>query len=166
VTRSGQEAELFAALNGLRAARGTELVEGAGAVGLHRVLGDEELGGDLAIAEAAGDEVQDLELASGDTEALLPGGVWSKRRSCFGAGAWNGDEDFSYHYSLASPRDAEAEPDAEGGEEDGDEGAIDLDRVLDDDESVFGVLERGDEETADETEDEDVALQIGAPIDT
>jgi hypothetical protein len=30
--------------------------------------------------------------------------------------------------------------------------------VLDDDEAVFGVLEGGDEESADETEDEDVAL--------
>jgi hypothetical protein len=30
--------------------------------------------------------------------------------------------------------------------------------VLDDDEAVFGVLEGGDEEAADETEDEDVAL--------
>jgi hypothetical protein len=30
--------------------------------------------------------------------------------------------------------------------------------VLDDDEAVFGVLEGGDEEAADKTEDEDVAL--------
>jgi hypothetical protein len=33
--------------------------------------------------------------------------------------------------------------------------------VLDDDEAVFGVLEGGDEEAADETEDEDVALHDG-----
>jgi hypothetical protein len=33
--------------------------------------------------------------------------------------------------------------------------------VLDDDEAVFGVLEGGDEEAADETEDEDVALHGG-----
>jgi hypothetical protein len=33
--------------------------------------------------------------------------------------------------------------------------------VLDDDEAVFGVLEGGDEEAADETEDEDVALHNG-----
>jgi hypothetical protein len=33
--------------------------------------------------------------------------------------------------------------------------------VLDDNEAVFGVLEDGDEEAADETEDEDVALHGG-----
>jgi hypothetical protein len=33
--------------------------------------------------------------------------------------------------------------------------------VLDDDEAVFGVLEGGDEEAADETEDEGVALHDG-----
>jgi hypothetical protein len=33
--------------------------------------------------------------------------------------------------------------------------------VLDDDEAVFGVLEGGDEEAADETEDENVALHDG-----
>ena len=81
MTRSGQQAEFFAALHGLRAARGSELVEGAGAMGLYGVLGDEELSGDLAIAEAAGDEGEDLELAGGDAEALLPDCVWSKRRS-------------------------------------------------------------------------------------
>jgi hypothetical protein len=36
--------------------------------------------------------------------------------------------------------------------------------VLDDDEAIFGVLEDGDEETADETEDEDVALHKRAPM--
>src|SRR5271155_3725121 len=58
-------------------------------------------------------------------------------------------------------RDAETEPDAEGREEDGDERAVELDGVLDDDEAVFGVLEGGDEDTADETENEDVALHDG-----
>jgi hypothetical protein len=33
--------------------------------------------------------------------------------------------------------------------------------VLDDDEAVFGVLQNGDEEAADETEDESVALHDG-----
>ena len=62
---------------------------------------------------------------------------------------------------LVIARDAEAEPDAEGREEDGDERAVELDGVLDDDEAVFGVLEGGDEEAADETEDEDMAPHDG-----
>src|SRR5437879_5130483 len=81
VTRSGQQAEFFAALHGLGAARGSEFVEGAGAVGLYGVLGDEQLSGDLAVAEAAGDEGEDFELAGGDAEALLLGCVWSERRN-------------------------------------------------------------------------------------
>jgi hypothetical protein len=87
VTRSGQQAEFFAALHGLGAARSSELVEGARAVGLYGVLGDEELSGDLAIAEAAGDEGEDFELAGGDAEALLPGCVGSESRSWLGARA-------------------------------------------------------------------------------
>jgi len=52
---------------------------------------------------------------------------------------------------FATARDAEAEPDAEGREEGGDERAVELNGVLDDDEAVFGVLEGSDEEGADET---------------
>jgi hypothetical protein len=40
----------------------------------------------------------------------------------------------------------------------GDERALELDGVLDDDEAVFGALEGGDEDAADKTKDEDVAL--------
>jgi hypothetical protein len=40
-------------------------------------------------------------------------------------------------------------------------GAVELDRVLDDDEAVFSVLEGGDKEAADKTENEDVALHGG-----
>ena len=83
MTRSGQEAQFFAALDGLGAAGGAELVEGAGAVGLDGVFGDEELRGDLAIAEAAGDQGEDLELAGRDAEGLLAGRVGTK-------GAWAG----------------------------------------------------------------------------
>jgi hypothetical protein len=84
VMRSGQQTEFFAALYCLSAARGPELVEGAGTVGLYRVLGDEEMRGDLAIAEAAGDQSEDFELAGGDAEALLPDSVWNKRRRWLG----------------------------------------------------------------------------------
>ena len=66
---------------------------------------------------------------------------------------------FADRFAIA--RDAEAEPDAEGREEDGDERAVELDGVLDDDEAVFSVLEGGDEEAADQTKDEDVAPHDG-----
>ncbi len=159
--RSRQKAEFFAALDGLSAAGGTDLVEDAGAVGLDGVFGDEELGGDFAIAEAAGDEGEDFEFARGDAEGFLGGGVGSER---LGGGRFGGDVDFfdddGFADGFATAGDAESEPDAEGGEECGDERAIEFDGVLDDDEAVLGVLEGGDEEAADETEDEDVALHV------
>src|ERR1017187_9922123 len=118
--------------------------------------------GDLAIAEAAGDQGEDFELACRYAEGLLVGRIGSEG---FEGGGFRGDKHFPHHDrfadGFATARDAEAEPDAEGREEDGDERAVELDGVLDDDEAVFGVLEGGDEEAADETEDEDVALHDG-----
>ena len=77
-------------------------------------------------------------------------------------GGFRGDTHFPYDdlfaNGIATARDAETKPDAEGREEDGDKRAVELDGVFDNEEAVFGVLERRDEETADETEDDDVAL--------
>jgi hypothetical protein len=162
VTRSGQEAKFFAALDGLGAAGSSKLIEGARTVCLNSVFGDEKLRGDLSIAEAAGDQGEDFELAGGDAEGLLLGCVGSEGLE--GAG-FRRDKHFPHHNRFAdrfaTACDAEAEPDAKGREEDGDESAVELDGVLDDDEAVFGVLEGGDEEAADETEDESVAPHDG-----
>jgi hypothetical protein len=157
-----QEAQFFAALDGLGAAGGSELIEGAGTVCLDGVFRNEKLRGDLAIAEAAGDQGEDFELARRNTQGLLAGGIGSERfkRRCL-----RGNKYFPYHdrfpYGFTAACDAQSEPDSEGREEDGNERAVELDGVLDDDEAVFGVLERGDEEAADETEDENVALHDG-----
>src|SRR5579863_2289126 len=151
--RSWEEAELFAALDGLGAADGSDLVEDAGAVGLDGVFGDEKLSGDFAIAEAAGDEGEDFEFARGDAEGFLSGGVGSER---LGGGGFGRDVDFSddhgFANDFATARDAKAEPNAKGGEESGDERAVEFYGVLDDDETVLRVLECGDEEATDETE--------------
>ena len=129
---------------------------------LDGVFRNEKLRGDLAIAQAAGDQGENFELACRDAESLLAGSI---RSEGFEGGGFCGDRHFLHHDRFADgfapSRDAEAEPDAEGCEEDGDERAVEFDRVLDDDEAVFGVLEAGDEEAADETEDEDVALHDG-----
>ena len=162
-TRSRQQAQFLAALDGLGAAGGSELVEGAGTVCLDGIFGNEKLRGDFAIAEPAGDQGEDFELAGRNAKGLLLGRI---RSEGFEGGGFRGDKHFLDYDRFAddftTPRDAEAEPDAEGREEDGDESAVELDGVLDDDEAVLGVLEGGDEEAADETEDEDVALHDGA----
>ena len=63
----------FAALAGRGAAGSSELVEGAGTVCLDGVFGNEKLRGDLPIAEAAGDQGENFELACCDAEDLLVG---------------------------------------------------------------------------------------------
>ncbi len=75
VTRSRQEAQFFAALDGLGAAGGSEFVKHSGTVCLDSVLGNEELRCDLAIAEAMGDKGEDFEFACRDAEGLLPGRI-------------------------------------------------------------------------------------------
>ena len=101
------------------------------------------------------------------SRAVMPRVCW---RAVLGAkgsrgGGLRGDKHFPHHDRFADgfapARDAESEPDAEGCEEDGDERAVELDGVLNDDEAVFGVLKDGNKEAADETEDEDVALHDG-----
>src|ERR1700761_1647563 len=75
MTDSGQEAKLFAELDGLGAAAGAELIEDAAGVGLDGVFADEELSGDLAVAHALGDEFQDFKLAGCNAEGFSPGFV-------------------------------------------------------------------------------------------
>ena len=129
---------------------------------LNGVFRNEKLRGDLAIAETAGDQGENFELACRDSEGLLVGHIGSEG---FEGGSLRGDKHFPHHDrfadGFATVRDAEAEPDAEGREEDCDERTVEFDGVLDDDEAVFDVLEGGDEEATDETEDEDVALHDG-----
>src|SRR6202012_3851382 len=108
------------------------------------------------------DQGEDFELACRDAEGALAGGIGRERFEC---GGFRLDKYFSHDDcfadGFAAARDAEAEPDAEGREEDSDERAVELDGVLDDDEAVFGVLEGGDEKAADEAEDENVTLHDG-----
>ena len=87
---SWEQPELLAAEDGLGAAGGAEFIEGAGAVGFDGVFGDEEVGGDLAIAEAVGNEGEDFELAGGDAEGLLLEGVGGEG---FGYGRRGGERE-------------------------------------------------------------------------
>src|SRR5947207_2083165 len=58
----------LADLCGLGASLGAELIEQAAGVGLHRVFTHEEPLGNLAIAEAGGDESQNLQFTRRDTK--------------------------------------------------------------------------------------------------
>lgn len=146
---------MFAQLDGLGAAAGAQLVEGPAAVGFDGVLADEKAVGDLAVAESLSDKVEDFELARSDAEGVELGLVQGEG----GLLGWRGggDEDFAEDDLFPWFGELDAQPDAEGGEEDGDNGAIDFEGVLDDQELVLGPAEDGDEDAADEAEKQDVA---------
>jgi hypothetical protein len=103
-------------------------------VGFDGVFADKEAGGDLAVAEALRDERKNFELARRDPKRVELGLVQSE------GGCWRfgRDEDFAENDCFAGLRQLDAQPDPEAGEEDGDEGAIDLKGVLDDKELVLG----------------------------
>ena len=129
-----QEAQFFAALDGLRSAGGSELLEGSRTMRLDGVFGNEKLRCDLTIAEAAGHKLKNFEFACGDAQVLLVDRIGSEGLEGRG---FCGDKHFAHHGfvgGLAPARNAQPEPDAEGREEEGDERDVDLDGVLDDDE--------------------------------
>lgn len=145
----GDQPGLFAELNRLRAATGSEFVEQAAGVGLHGILADEEAVGDFAVAESGCDQVENFEFAGSDGEfgqALVVGGEGSVLLGRLV------DDDLGF---LAGER--QAEPYAEGGEEGGDEAGIDFYGVLDDEESVFGEFKDRDEDSAGQAVKEYVA---------
>lgn len=118
-------------LDGLGAAPGAELVEEAAGMSFDSVFADEEAGGDFAVAEAGGDEAEDLEFARGDGELGEAGFVGDE-----GLGGLRGE--FLDDDGWLFAGEGEAEPDAESGEEGGNQGAINFYGVFDDQEAVFG----------------------------
>jgi len=150
-SHSGKEAEFLAELHGLRPASGPQFVEDAAGMGLDRVLADEELLGDLTVAQTTGDQFEDLELAAGDAEVfsfLLVGDEWFS----------NWGRDVLHDDCLLGLGELEAEPDSENGKGGGDEAAVDLERMLDDEEPVLSPLEHGDQDATEQAVDQDVAL--------
>ncbi len=141
-------------MDGLSAAFGAELVKNTAGMGLHSVLADEEFFGDFAITEALGDEFEDLEFAWGDTEGFALGIVLDERLA---GRHW----DFLDDDALLCAGQLQAEPDTKCRKGGGDEPAVDFDGVLDDEETVLGPFEQGDEDSANKTIEEDVALHGG-----
>ncbi len=154
VTGSRDEAEFFAKLDGLSAAFGAELVKNTAGVGLHGVFADEELFGDFAVAEALGDEFQDFQFAGSDAEGFALCLVLDERLA-------GRDWDFFNDDPLLSTGQLETKPDAETGESGCDEPPVDFDGMFNNEETVLGPFEQGDEDSANKTIEEDVALHGG-----
>src|SRR5829696_351611 len=132
---SADESRLLRDLHCLRSPSRIQLVEEPARMRLHRILAHREPLGDLAVAEPIGDELQDLVLAWCDAEPCHSRRIGCERyRGLRWRGGGHRDQHFLDDHGLPGTRHPEAEPDAEGREEESDEGAVDLDRVLDDEE--------------------------------
>src|SRR5437879_1594447 len=146
---SRNQSQLFSQLHRLSSAPGAQLVEQAAGMGLDGVFADEEFFGDLAIAQAAGNQFEDFELAARNPELGQSRLVQSKelRRRHFS------DDD-----RFFVPSKFESEPDPQYGEKQRYYSAIDFDRVLDDQKAIFDQLQDDDQDSAAETVNKDVLL--------
>jgi hypothetical protein len=92
------------------------------------VFADKEAGGDFAIAEAGGDEAEDFEFTGGDGKFGEAGFVRDE-------GLGRSGRDFLDDGDRLFSGEGKSQPDAEGGEECGDEGPVDFDGMFDDEET-------------------------------
>src|SRR5258708_4644366 len=143
------QSQLFSQLNGLSSAPGAQLIEQAAGMGLDGVLADKEFFGDLTIAQAVGNQLEDLQLAARNPElgqSLLVQSKELRRRHL-------PDDDRFFVFG-----EFESQPDTHGREKQRDQSAIDFDGVLDDQEAILDQLQDDDQDSAAETVDKDVFL--------
>ena len=100
--------------------------------------------GDLAVAHALRDQLQDLELAGRNAEILLLSLVEDERLR------GSGNRDFLHHHPFPCPRQLEPEPDAKNGKGRRDQPAINFDRMFDHQEAVLGHLQQGDQDSTEQ----------------
>src|SRR5438270_6580094 len=144
---SGDESSLLGYLDCLSPPARVELHEQPRGVRLYGILAHEQLFGDLTSTQPSGDERQDLVLAGRNTkrvDARLIGDEWLRVAH---------DDDLPNDFRGSG--ELEAEPDAEPREERGDETAVQLEGMLDDEVAVFDELEDRDQDAAEESIDPD-----------
>src|SRR5829696_6638082 len=146
IIHSGDEPGLFRTLHGLRPPPRGQLGEQPGRVRLDRVLAHEQVLRHLAIAQPRGNGLENLQLAWRDAELLEAHLI---------ALEWPGDwhRHFPHDHHLTPSREGEAEPDPEGGENQRNDPAVDLERMLQDEKAILDDLERGDQRAAEYTVD-------------
>lgn len=116
---------------------------------LHGILADEQSFSNLPIAESCRHGFKDLELPWSDSKLFEPHFVSFE-------GPFHRHFDLEWHghlphkHRLPCPRQLQAEPYAERCEEQRDDAAVDLERMLQDEKPVLDQLERGNEHTAED----------------
>ena len=121
-------------------------------MGLDRILADEQPLCDLTVAETLSNEAQNLKLARCNAKGVKLSLIEGEGDCCISR-----DDNLAKDDLLARFRELDPKPDAERGEEYGDQSPIDLERVLDHQELVLGPPKDNDENAADEAENQNVA---------
>ena len=112
-------------------------------MGLDGVFTDEQAVSDFAVGKTGGDQAEDFEFTGRD-------GQFGEAGRVGGEGRGGGPGRMRSERLRFATGDGETEPDAECGEDGGDESAVILEGMLEDEEAVLGEFENGDEHTADE----------------
>ena len=143
-SNSGEKAKFLAELDSLRAPAGAQFVKNAAGMGFDRVFADEEFLGNFAVAHALGDQFKDFQFAGSDGQFLTFFLVGNERHS-------GRDRDFLDNDGLLFSCQLEAQPDAQNGEDRGDQSAVNLDGVFDYQVPIFRPLQHGDQDSADDS---------------
>lgn len=109
---------LLAQLHRLGTAAGSEFVEEPARVSFHRVLADKQAVGDLAVAESGGDQGENFQFTWGDAQFANPLLIGRKRSGG------------RKRRLLPFSGQCQPKPDAESGENRGDQAAVDFDGVF------------------------------------
>ena len=152
MTDSGQQPEFLAELYRLRPPLGPELVEGAAAMRLDRVLTHEQLSGNLTVAHPLRYQFENLQLAARDAKVIA---LFHVRNE------WLRHEDRNFlHYDPLPRSEPKAEPDAKYSKRRCDQSTIDFHGVFEDEELVVGPLQHSNQDPAYKPEDEHMPLHM------
>src|SRR5262245_13283720 len=149
VRQSLNQSHLFRNLNGLCTTFGAEFIQQTARVRFNRVLADEELFRNLTVTHSLRNQLEDLELTFGNSQ-IANSFCIDYKRFCDRNG------DFLKDYNFLFSSQLESKPDPNTRKQDGRQAAIDLDGVLDNDKSIFDVLQKSDENAAAKSVDESV----------
>lgn len=131
-------------MDGLSAAFDVEFGEQVGGVCFDGVDGDEEFVGDFLVGEAGGEEFEDFVFAFGYAEFFESGWVEDE-----GGGSGDGDGFFPGEFGTG--------PDADGGEQDGEDSDIEFEREVAHEEAELEEFEYEDEYCEGEAVEDDDA---------
>jgi hypothetical protein len=142
------DAEGLAQLDRLRSPLCAEFVEQPARMSFHRIFAHAESLGDFAVAETGGDQAQDFQFARRNAQFDNPCLV-KDERAC--------ERDFCHDHIRHLARKRQPQPDPDARKKRREEDGVDRDGVFDDQETVLGEFQDGEQDAAGYAEEDDLA---------